>query len=439
MAYNYQQALGKVNAGVGRNLSDDEINTAFQKFGGSKTDTFTDEGLNPVINYFKGQGAPAPPAAPGYQPAPTAPPAAPGATPPYLPTIGGPPAPGQIQPRGAIDPNNPGAPAPAPSPTAGPLPTGPVTSDADPRQYDPQHANDPEVLAWLNRAGGPGNPNAAPAPGGTGMESQIDALYKQFGIQDGGRGSGFADRAYWLEHPSEIANGRLAADLAGTGSDQPTGTPGTGPWSNSGKNAQPNVQQPNNPTLAAGGNVANDVSMNGVLGGGTATSTTTATNPYGGADVQQQIHDALLARLGQINGPIDQNSANIAEPLQAARDELSRTSDQERSALAERLYAGGNLNTQGVQQGIQQSSERNATGLSTLRAQLITREYDARRTDLNNMLQAATASGDAAAARAIQMQLAQLNAQVQREGLGVNLAEFGANLNQNAALSGLRG
>lgn len=67
--------------------------------------------------------------------------------------------------------------------------------------------------------------------------TRIDALYKQYGLSDAGRGSGFADRAYWLEHPSEILNGRLANDLAGTGSDQPTGTPGRGPWLNSGRNA----------------------------------------------------------------------------------------------------------------------------------------------------------------------------------------------------------
>lgn len=69
--------------------------------------------------------------------------------------------------------------------------------------------------------------------------AQIDALYAKAGLKDGGQGSGFADRAYWLAHPSEVTNGRLAADLAGTGNDQPTGTPGTGPWQNSGKNAPP--------------------------------------------------------------------------------------------------------------------------------------------------------------------------------------------------------
>lgn len=66
--------------------------------------------------------------------------------------------------------------------------------------------------------------------------SVLDALYKQYGISDAGRGGGFADRAYWLEHPSEILNGRLAQDLAGSGPDQPTGTPGVGPWQKSGQN-----------------------------------------------------------------------------------------------------------------------------------------------------------------------------------------------------------
>jgi hypothetical protein len=71
----------------------------------------------------------------------------------------------------------------------------------------------------------------------TDIGSQIDALYKTAGISDAGRGSGFADKAYWAEHPDQVANGRLAADLAGTGTDQPTGTPGRGPWLNSGRNA----------------------------------------------------------------------------------------------------------------------------------------------------------------------------------------------------------
>jgi hypothetical protein len=68
----------------------------------------------------------------------------------------------------------------------------------------------------------------------------IEALYgnQPWGTAGGGAGSGFADRDYWLAHPSEILNGRLQSDLLGTGPDQPEGTPGSGVWSNSGKDRQ---------------------------------------------------------------------------------------------------------------------------------------------------------------------------------------------------------
>lgn len=76
-----------------------------------------------------------------------------------------------------------------------------------------------------------------PAGDPTDVGSMIDSLLSNAGLKDAGRGGGFADRAYWLEHPSEVLNGRLGRDLAGTGTDQPTGTPGRGIWLNSGRDA----------------------------------------------------------------------------------------------------------------------------------------------------------------------------------------------------------
>lgn len=73
--------------------------------------------------------------------------------------------------------------------------------------------------------------------------AMIEQLYgsQPWGTAGGGAGSGFADKDYWLAHPSEILNGRLGADLAGSGPDQPTGTPGSGVWGSSGKNAAPGL------------------------------------------------------------------------------------------------------------------------------------------------------------------------------------------------------
>lgn len=153
-----------------------------------------------------------------------------------------------------------------------------------------------------------------------------------------------------------------------------------------------------------------------------------------------QVREFLLARLKEASAPVNENDQNIAAPLQAARDETARSTDTERTALAERLYAqGGGLNSNALTQGIQQSSERNAGQLSSLRASLISNEYNARRTQMTQLLQQALSSGNTDAAQQIQVQIAALNAALQREGLGANLAMFGANLNQQAALAGLNG
>lgn len=150
-----------------------------------------------------------------------------------------------------------------------------------------------------------------------------------------------------------------------------------------------------------------------------------------------QVRQFLLARLKEASAPVNESDQNIAAPLSAARDETARATDTERTALAERLYAqGGGLNSNALTQGIQQSSERNAGQLSGLRASLISNEYNARRTQMTQLLSQALASGNTDAAQQIQVEIAALNAALQRENLGVNVAEFGAQLNQNAALAG---
>lgn len=54
--------------------------------------------------------------------------------------------------------------APGAAPGGAPGASGPVTSDADPRLNNPRYASDPNVLAWLNRPGGPGDTNPATMP-----------------------------------------------------------------------------------------------------------------------------------------------------------------------------------------------------------------------------------------------------------------------------------
>lgn len=53
-SYNLQQAVDKIKAATGKQLSDPEIDALLAKFGGNRQSTFTDEGLKPVIASLAG-------------------------------------------------------------------------------------------------------------------------------------------------------------------------------------------------------------------------------------------------------------------------------------------------------------------------------------------------------------------------------------------------
>jgi len=147
----------------------------------------------------------------------------------------------------------------------------------------------------------------------------------------------------------------------------------------------------------------------------------------------QQIRNLLMARLQQAGQPVSADDPTIAGAVNAARLDGARATEASNRMLAERLWAGGEgrVDSNQAQQGAQQSAERMAVSTGNLRAQLITRELESRRNELQNYLGLALQSGEAETAREIQMALAQLEAQLRREGYGVTLA--GMQTNQNNA------
>lgn len=155
------------------------------------------------------------------------------------------------------------------------------------------------------------------------------------------------------------------------------------------------------------------------------------------SEFTKYLRDMIRSRLSAASTPVDPNAENIKAPLTAARDEATRASDKERTDVAERLYAQGGLNTNALNQTIQQSAERNAGSLSTLRGTLIMNAYNQKNQELQSLLQMALASGDAQSARDVQSQIANLNAAIQREGLGVTLAINSASQNRDAVNSAL--
>jgi hypothetical protein len=145
-----------------------------------------------------------------------------------------------------------------------------------------------------------------------------------------------------------------------------------------------------------------------------------------------QLRQMLLDRMKGDSATVNESDPYISAPLQAARDEAARNQDTERSDLAEHLAATGQSGSAALGQGIQQSAERNAMGLSGLRAKLITGELQSRRADLQDAYHTAVASGDSEAARQLQGQMALLDAQLRREAIGANLGIDQANQNANA-------
>lgn len=176
--------------------------------------------------------------------------------------------------------------------------------------------------------------------------------------------------------------------------------------------------------LTSGGQVWNPGGGGGSAGAGGAGAGGIGGGP-GGSDFQSQVRAMLMARMKKDTGSVDANDPYISEPMMAAKLEAERGQQSERNALAERAYASGDLGSNSLQQGIQQSAERNAVGLGSLKANLISKEYQSRRSDLNEAMQQALASGDAELARSMQMQIAQLDAVIKREGYGINMAQFG--------------
>lgn len=169
-----------------------------------------------------------------------------------------------------------------------------------------------------------------------------------------------------------------------------------------------------------------------------------AATPSTVSDYTKQLREILAKRIADASSPVDENSAEVAIPFQAAQLQAGRGVENDRAIAAEQAYAaaargGGSVNQDTVSRSAQQGAERMATGLANTKAQLITRVYQAKAQELQSDLQMAMASGDAESARNIQVALANLQAALTREGYGINLAEFTQGQNNTTVTAGAGG
>lgn len=282
-----------------------------------------------------------------------------------------------------------------------------------------------------------GAPASGPAwtsdPQYAGMDPALQAIYTNSGLTPAGRGTGFADWQYWQGvGPSQY--GRLTADIAGTGTDQPTGTPGTGAWMNSGRN-RPGAPAAAGAAFGASANLS-PFEVQAFQTPGYNPSGIMAGAP-GGADASG-LYKFLLGRAtGQItdtsmpNLNVSPNDPIIKAQTDAYGAQAERGARNAQSAAA--ATGGEFANPEAVARSTEEQAGQ-ATG--AFQASAMVNELGARRQEIAQALTGAQGTLTAEQAMALQEEAQQIDTQLQawqaKTGMGLNESQFERQLAQNA-------
>lgn len=161
----------------------------------------------------------------------------------------------------------------------------------------------------------------------------------------------------------------------------------------------------------------------GAPGAGGAGGPGGPSNPF-----QDQIRQIILAQLQNLQQPFDPNTdPEFQVGMGAANAQAQRVRQQAQKAAAERLAAQGYSVAGGggaLPEEVQALFEDQSYQLSGLAAQMVGRTLQDRRSQLQTLLNMAMQSGDAEAARATQLQMAAIDAELRRMGISENARQF---------------
>lgn len=287
---------------------------------------------------------------------------------------------------------------------------------ADPNQvdYSEDDPNKPKQTTQPVTApvGGTGNPATPATPAATppastmpaGIDPALAAIYQGSGLNPADRGTGFADWQYWQGvGPSQYD--RLKADIAGTGSDQPTGTPGSGSWSTSGAGAAP---------TGAAASGSNGLSLPG-------NANPADTNPVGSVDIldnalnttdASNLYNTLGARASQ-SLVVDPNDPVIKAQTDAYRAEQTRAARNLEAEQAER--GGANSNQDATQRSATEKAAQNTAGFQ---GTLMANEVAARRQEIQSALSGQQGVLTSEQQMALQQELANLDVKLRSYQFG---------------------
>jgi hypothetical protein len=163
-------------------------------------------------------------------------------------------------------------------------------------------------------------------------------------------------------------------------------------------------------------------------------STPSAASSVGGGaggaqDFQGQVRNRLLQQIEGAGQPVGADDPFIGGVLRSEERGLEKGRRQRRAAMAERFAATG-LNPGGAGSGafnqeLTSGFEDKAAAMSGMRAQLFSREMNNRRTQMAGLLNMALQTGDAEKVRSLQLQLAQMDEALRRQGLSQQAAQWG--------------
>lgn len=175
----------------------------------------------------------------------------------------------------------------------------------------------------------------------------------------------------------------------------------------------------------------------------------------GTSQFNQYLRNFLMSQLGSLSGDVNADSPEVAPAISAYNTQTQRDQARNRESLTERFYAlGGNggagLDSGGFNSAIQQGMEAASLDRANFTGHTVWNAGQSRRTQLQGMLQMAVNAGQTDAAQQIQLQIANIDANLRSQGLsqqnsqfndqlGATYAQLEANLNRDELLAALRG
>lgn len=154
----------------------------------------------------------------------------------------------------------------------------------------------------------------------------------------------------------------------------------------------------------------------------------------GGSPFQQQIRDIILSQLAQLQQQPNINDPALAAQSQAYGRARQQSAERERAAQAERAAANGLLlggqSSGAFDTTVQGINEQAGQDTAAFDAGLVGQEVQQRRATLERLLQMAVSTGDAESARALQLTLANMDAQLRREQMKQQGSQFNQQLGQ---------